>query len=155
MYLTGTCLSFRQALAVGCPEINDQAYDGFAGEFAAADPEPANFNQARERWRWTDDQLALSRLQMHAVVTNQQGGRNLPGAAGQDQIEREARLAGTRSPADQHGASSHQHRRAVNAGVSGPRHGAGSLTTKRAPAMLGSPSAPGGPARFSAQIRPP
>ena len=34
-------------------------------------------------------------------------------------------------------------------------HGAGSRTTKRAPTMVGSPSASPGPARFSAQIRPP
>ena len=35
------------------------------------------------------------------------------------------------------------------------RHGAGSRTTKRAPATVASPSAPTGPARFSAQMRPP
>ena len=41
---------------------------------------------------------------MQAIVADQQGGRDLPGAPGQDQIEGETRFARSRWPADQDGA---------------------------------------------------
>src|ERR1700743_1123726 len=94
---------------------------------------------------------------MHAVVTDQYGGGNLPGSPGQDEIEGEARFAGPGGPADQHGVRSHQHCRSVDARVHSAAHGAGagSRSTKRAPDTVASPSALVGPGRFSAQMRPP
>src|SRR3981189_1470251 len=94
-------------------------------------------------------------VQMDTVIADQHSPGYLSGTPGEDQIERQPRLAGARWPADQHGTISHQHGRSVDAWACTPRHGAGSLTTKRAPATVGSPSALAGPARFSAQIRPP
>ena len=124
-------------------------------EVAAQDSKPADFDQAGQFPRRAYDQLSAAVFQMHAIVANQHRRRYLPGAPGQDQIERQSRFAGARGPADQHGPIAYQHGRGVYAGGPGARHGAGSRTTKRAPAMVGSPSALTAPARFSAQIRPP
>ena len=90
---------------------------------------------------------------MDTVVADQNGRRKLSGAPGEDQIEGQPRFAGARGPADQHGAIAHQHGGGVHARAL-RRHGAGSLTTKRAPATVGLPSASAGPRRFSAQMRP-
>ena len=87
--------------------------------------------------RRPDHQLPCDGFEMDAVVADQHGRRNLPGAPGQDEIEGEARFAGAGGPADQHGAIADQHRGGVDARASGVRHGAGSRTTKRAPATVG------------------
>ena len=79
---------------------------------------------------------------------------DLPGTARQDEIEGEAGLAGAGGAADQHGLLADLDRGGVNAWAA-VAHSAGSLTTKRAPATVGAPSASSGPARFSAQMRPP
>src|SRR4051794_9526019 len=89
---------------------------------------------------------------MHAIVADQRGGGNLPAASGEDEIECEPRFAGSRWPADQNRAVRHQHGGGVDGGLRG--HGAGSRTTKRAPATVFSPWALTGPGRFSAQMRP-
>ena len=117
-------------------------------------PRPADLDQAGQFARRAHQQLAGRCVQMDTVIADQHGRRNLSGAAGQDEIERQARFAGTRGPADQHGAIADQHGGGVDA-CAAARHGAGSRTTKRAPAIVGLPSALTGPARFSAQMRPP
>src|SRR6202051_336129 len=99
--------------------------------------------------------MVLARLEVDAVIADQHGRRYLSGTPGQDEIERQPRFAGAGRPADQHRAISDQHGRCVDARACGVRHGTGSLTTKRAPAIVASPSALSGPARFSAQMRPP
>src|SRR3954466_10319031 len=88
---------------------------------------------------------------MDTVIAHQNGRRQLAAAPGQDQIERQPGLAGTRGAADQDGAVADQNGGGVHARA---RHGAGSLTTKRAPDTVGLPSPSGGPTRFSAQMRP-
>ena len=78
-------------------------------EVAAEDPEPANLDQAGQFARRSYDQLPAARFEMHAIVADQHGRRDLPGASGQDQIERQSRFAGARGPADQHRPIAHQH----------------------------------------------
>src|SRR5713226_6994223 len=92
---------------------------------------------------------------MDTVVADQNGRQDLSGTAAQDQIEGETRLAGARGAADQHRAISDPDCGGVDGRTALVGHGAGSLTTKRAPAMVCSPSGPRGPRRFSAQMRPP
>src|SRR5579871_2634701 len=92
---------------------------------------------------------------MYAVIAHKPGRGNQPGAAGKDEVEGEARFAGAGWAANQDRAIPDQHRGGVNAGIGLACHYVGSRTTKRAPATVASPSAPAGPTRFSAQIRPP
>src|SRR5450432_2560434 len=91
---------------------------------------------------------------MDTVIPDQNGRWKLSRAPAQDEVEGEARFPRTGWSADQDRAGSHHHRRRMNAAFGYIGHGAGSLTTKRAPATVGSPSSPTGPARFSAQMRP-
>ena len=86
-----------------------------AAKSQLADAEPADLDQAGQFRRRAHDQLASAGLQIDPVVADQHGRRDLPGAAGQDQIERQPRLAGAGRPADQHGAVADQHGRRVDA----------------------------------------
>src|SRR5262249_13506641 len=88
------------------------------------------------------------------VIPHQNSLRKLPGGPAHDQFKGQARLAGARRPTDQDCALSHLDRGGMDAGVR-TRHGSGSLTTKRAPATVGSPAEAFRPGRFSAQMRPP
>ncbi len=120
-----------------------------------SDPKAPDLDQAGQFRGRPNLQLSGDCVEMDTVIADQNGGRKLPGAAGEYQLEGEAGLAGAGGAADQHGAISHPHGGSVHAGALG-RHGAGagSRTTKRAPSTVGLPSAPSGPWRFSAQIRP-
>src|SRR5262245_4032313 len=119
----------------------------------SADAEAPDFDQSSQFASRTYDQISGACVEVDTVVADQNGRRNLPGAAGEDQIEGEARLAGAGGTADQHGALADQDGRGVHRGRGG--HCAGSLTTKCAPATVGWPSSSGGPVRFTAQMRPP
>ena len=84
-------------------------------------------------------------VEMDTVVADQNGRRELSGASREDQIEGQPRLAGPGRPSDQHGAIAHQYGGGVHAGAISHGEGAGSRTTKRAPATVGLPSASAGP----------
>ncbi len=118
-------------------------------------PSPQNLDQAGQLPHRANHQFSVACVEMDTVVADQHGLSDLSRASGQDEIERQPRLACARRATDQHRPISHQHRGRVDAGSPGAGHGAGSLTTKRAPATVGSPSSPAGPVRFSAQTRPP
>ncbi len=120
---------------------------------ATADAEAPNLDQAGEFARRAHPQFFAVCIQMDTVIADQNGGRKLPGTAGQDEIEGETRLAGTGWPADQDRAIADLHRGGMHGRICA--HGSGSRTTKRAPVTVGSPSASFGPGRFSAQMRPP
>ena len=86
----------RQPFRVRGREIHDQAHHGLGGKVAAANSEPANFDQASQFRRRADPQLSAGCVEMDTVIADQNGGGYLPGAPGQDQIESEPRLAGAR-----------------------------------------------------------
>ncbi|KJC39195.1 hypothetical protein UP09_25350 [Bradyrhizobium sp. LTSP885] len=73
-----------------------------------ADSEAANLDQAGQFARRANPQLFAGCVEMDTVVADQNGRRELSGAAGENQIERQARLAGTRRPPDQHGMAADQ-----------------------------------------------
>jgi len=116
-------------------------------------PEAPDFDQAGQFCHRPYNQFSAACVEVDTVVAHQNRSWNLPGAAGENQLEGKARFAGTGGAANQYGALTHQHGGGVYRGL--PAHCAGSLTTKRAPATVGWPSSSGGPARFSAQMRPP
>jgi len=91
--------------------------------------------------------------EMDTVVADQNRRRNLPCPAGQDADQRRGGFTGTGGAADhaRRGRRRARQRRAPFRGAL--RHCAGSLTTKRAPATVGSRLA-GRTGRFSAQMRP-
>ncbi len=144
-----------QPCRIGRREINDQADDGLARIVTATNAETPDFDQPCQLRRRGGHQLTAARLEVDPVVPDQDRMRNLAGACGQDEVEGEARFAGSRRATDQYRTAFDQHRGGVDAWVPRRSHGAGSRTTKRAPATVGSPSALGGPGRFSAQMRPP
>ena len=92
---------------------------------------------------------------MDPVIADQNGFRDLAGAAGDNEIEGEARFARARGAANQDRALADANRRGMNSCGNRTCHGAGSRTTKCAPIIVGTPSASAGPTRFSAQMRPP
>jgi hypothetical protein len=145
----------RQTFGVGRRQIDDHADDGLGGVFAAANAEAADFDQARQLRRRPDRQLIAVSFEMDPIVANQDRRRELPGAPGQDEIEGEPRFTGSRGAADQYRPPFDQHGGSVEACMLRHSHGVGSRTTKRAPATVASPSVLAGPARFSAQMRPP
>ena len=100
------------------------------------------------------DEMTVSRIETHAIVTDQQCLCDCAGAARENEIERKTRFAGAGRAANENGLCADTNGGGVNAGGR-RRHVAGSRTTKRAPATRVSPSALEGPARFSAQIFPP
>ena len=85
-------LGRRQPLRVIGTEIDDKTNNGLFREVAAANPEPANFDQAGQFAR-RPHQLPLVGIEMHAIVADQHRRRDLPRAPGQDKIEREPRFA--------------------------------------------------------------
>jgi len=78
---------WRQPLGILSVEIDHQADNGFVYEVAVANTQSANLNQPDQRRRRADDELALFALKMDTVIAHQHGRRDLPGAAGQDEIE--------------------------------------------------------------------
>src|SRR4051812_10640099 len=117
----------------------------------SADAEAADLDQAGQLRRGADDQISAACVEVDTVIADQDGRRQLPRAAGENEVEGKPRLARAGGTADQHGAIAHQH----GGGVHRRLHCAGSRTMKRAPATVGWPSSSAGPARFSAQMRPP
>ena len=68
----------RQAFCVRGRQIYDQADDGLIGEVAAANAEPANFDQAGQSARRPDYKLPLACFKMDTIVADQQGAGYLP-----------------------------------------------------------------------------
>ena len=91
-------MSWRQPRRIGGVEIDDKAHDGLVGEVATANTESPNFDQAGQGRRRPDNELARAHPKMDAVIADQHGRRYLPGAAGQNEIECQARFAGSRRP---------------------------------------------------------
>jgi hypothetical protein len=92
-----------QALRIDGRQIDDETHDGRARVLAAPNSEAANLDQADQFACRPDDDLSVMCVQMDTVIAHQNGRRNLSGTARQDQVERQARFAGARGPADQHG----------------------------------------------------
>ena len=136
-------------------EVHNKANNGLLQMVAPANSEPTYLDQAGQDRGWADYQLSRNCCEMNTVVTDKNGRRKLSGAPAQDELEREPRLSRAGWPTDQDRTISNLHRGRMHACVGMVGHGAGSLTTKRAPAIVGSPSSPTGPRRFSAQMRPP
>src|SRR5689334_13082975 len=138
-------------------QINHKSNFRLISKLAAPYSEAANLDQPGDFKDRPDQQLLSSCVEQDTVIAHQNGRRKLSGAPAQDQIEGQARLARAGGTADQHRATADLHGGGVDAALRGhgPTHGAGSMTTKRAPAIVGSPSSPIGPGRFSAQMRPP
>jgi hypothetical protein len=84
-----------QALGVRSGQIDDHADDGLRSELAAANAEPANFDQAGHSGRWADHKLPRAGVKMDTIIADQHGGGYLPRAPGKDEIERQSRFAGT------------------------------------------------------------
>ena len=150
-----------QPLGIRSIKIDHKAGGCLRRKVAATDSQAAYLDAAGERGGGANHQLVALRPYMDAVVADQADGRSLAGAACQDEIEGKAGFAGPGGPANKYGAFADQHSGGVNAGARGTcigwvaGHQVGSRTVKRAPATVGEPSSAGGPARFSAQIRPP
>jgi len=85
----------RQPLGVGGGQVDHQADDGGPREVAATNPEPTNFDQARQFAGRADPQRSAALLEMDTIVADQHRRCDLPRASGQDEIERQPRLAGT------------------------------------------------------------
>ena len=73
-------------------------------EVAAADAQPANLDQAGQLHGQAGPQLSAGCVETGHGRRRPGWPGKLPGAAGQDQIEGEARLAGAGGPADQNRA---------------------------------------------------
>ena len=65
----------------GCRQVNQKADDGFLGELAAANAEPADLDQAGQFGCRPHAQLSRICVQMDTVVADQDGRGNLPGTA--------------------------------------------------------------------------
>ncbi len=147
---------FGQLLGIQRRKVHDETHHRLFGEIAAANPKPPNFDFPGQFARRTDHQLAATRLEKNAIVAHQHGWSNLPATPGKDEIEGEARFPCTGGAPDQYRTSSDPDRRCMDTRAAAAGHtGAGSLTTKRAPATVVSVSTPAGAGRFSAQMRPP
>ena len=83
-----------QALGIGGGQIDNQVNYGLVDKIAAANSQPANFDQPGQFERGADHQPSLARREMDAVVADQHRCGDLPGAPGQDEIEGETRFAG-------------------------------------------------------------
>jgi hypothetical protein len=84
----------RQPLGVLSREIGDQADHRFLNKVTMSDTQTPNFDQTGQFPRRADPQLSGHCVEMDTVITDQNGLRKLSSAAGEDQIEGEARLAG-------------------------------------------------------------
>jgi hypothetical protein len=84
----------RQPFGVQSGQIDHQTDDRLGGEITTANAEAPDFDQAGKPGRRADHQLPAVGPEVHAVVADQHGGRNLPAAAGEDQVKGEARFAG-------------------------------------------------------------
>ena len=83
-----------QALRVGGAEIDDQAHNGLLDEFAAANAESSNFDQAGQLVHRSDHHLSVARIEKDAVIADQDRTWDLTRAAGKNEVEGEARFAG-------------------------------------------------------------
>ncbi|TCU65389.1 hypothetical protein EDE08_1133 [Bradyrhizobium sp. R2.2-H] len=144
----------RQALRVRRVKIDHETDGRMLHEVAATNSQAPDLDQASQYRRGAHLNFMADCRQMDTVITDQNGPFDHARASRHDQIKGKARLAGARRPADQHRQRSDLDGGGVNAWPA-VAHRAGSLTTKRAPATVGAPSASSGPGRFSAQMRPP
>ena len=86
-------LGRRQPFRVGSREVDHQADHRLAGMVNAADADAPDFDHPGQFARRTHPTFFAVCIQMDTVVTDQDGRRKLPAAAGQDEIEGEAGLA--------------------------------------------------------------
>ena len=150
----GAAIAFTEALIEGGVEnIVFVRVTDFANRFAGNLRHVDDFGRVLEA-DFRNRDFAADHRQVNTIVADQNGRVDQARPTGEDEVEGEARFAGSRGAADQHRALSDPDGGSVNAGA-GRAHSAGSLTTKRAPATVGRSSDPVGPGRFSAQIRPP
>ncbi|KJC57236.1 hypothetical protein UP10_29630 [Bradyrhizobium sp. LTSPM299] len=98
----------RQPFRVIGGKVDDQSHHSLRDEGTTADSEASNLDQAGQFARRANPQLFAGCVEMDTVVADQNGRRELSGAAGENQIERQARLAGARRPPDQHGKAADQ-----------------------------------------------
>ena len=82
-----------RGLGVRRTEFAEQAMVGLVVDLAAANAEPADFDQAGQFVSRAHVQLSRICVQMDTVVADQNGRRDLPGTAACDEIEGKARLA--------------------------------------------------------------
>src|SRR4051794_33977555 len=102
---------------------------------AGAYSEAANLDQAGQGRGGADPHFSAACGEMNTVVADQDRPRQLSGAASEDQIEGESRLARPGGTPDQDGELSDLDGGCVDAGRF-RRHDAGSRTMKRAPAEV-------------------
>ena len=144
-----------QARAIFCrPEVYDQRQTCPRMMLHGYDPDPPYFYQSRVAGDRMDRDSGRTPNEADLIVAD----KDASGFRIIDECESERRFTTARSPANEDTKFTDRHRRRMN-----PRfllvfvHDLleGSLTTKRAPSILGrSPVSPGA-AMFSAQIRPP
>ena len=84
-----------QAFRVHSAEIDDEVNNGLFDKIAAANAEPANFDQAGQLARRPDHDVSLACIQKDTVIPDQDGLGYLPRAPGKDEIERQPGLAGS------------------------------------------------------------
>jgi hypothetical protein len=113
----------RETLRVFRRKVDDEADhgDGFMGQ--PADAEPTHLDETGEHRGRTHQQPAGHRFDLGAIVGNEPRKPQRP-ARGGNQLEGEARLAGTGRAADENGARADEHGRGVDGRWHiGRRHG--------------------------------
>jgi hypothetical protein len=78
-----------KAIRIVSGKVYDETNRRLRHKVAAADTEPAYFQQTGELRRRPYQQIVAPPRQMDAVITDQYGGWKLPGATGEDQFQRQ------------------------------------------------------------------
>ena len=152
----------RQALRVGCREVDDEAHDRDRLEGNAADSKPADFDQAGKRRGRPHQQAAVRGFDMHAVVADEPRERQRAGLCPLRSAQTRAAICPSpprrgsaprarRQEPRRRGSLGNESCRADSLAVTSP---AGApRSARRAPS--GRPGRSDTPMRFSARMRPP
>ena len=95
-------------------EVDDEVQDRDRLKRQAADSEPADLDQTRERLSGTDQHAAMRGFDMHAVITDEPRERQRAALPGLDQRERETGFSRAGRAADQDRARADENRGGVD-----------------------------------------
>ncbi|OJY09154.1 MAG: hypothetical protein BGP05_05345 [Rhizobiales bacterium 62-47] len=84
-------------------EVDHETNSRLRHKVAAADAKATYFQQAGQPRHGPNHHIAAAALEIDPVIADEQGGRNLAGTSGQDQVEYKPGLARPGGAADQHG----------------------------------------------------
>ena len=87
-------VGLRHPRRVSGAKIDNKAHHRLIDEVAAANPEPANLDQAGQLSRRPDQHLPVAGLNKDPVVAHKHGFGYLARSSGKKEIERQPRLAG-------------------------------------------------------------